>query len=159
MGMTVGGFGQMRASDQDRDAATGLLQTAFALGQITSEEYQTRVGGALAAVTYAELDAVTLDLPGRYSTVPAGPPEVPQRTNPLAIAALACGAAQPFTGMLTTIPAIVFGHLARSQIRRSGEGGAGLATWGLVLGWAGLTLTFIVLVLAVLIAVRLAAMR
>jgi hypothetical protein len=30
---------------------------------------------------------------------------------------------------------IVFGHMARRQIRRTGEGGAGLATAGLVLGY------------------------
>ncbi|MER7166128.1 DUF4190 domain-containing protein [Micromonospora sp. NPDC000207] len=30
---------------------------------------------------------------------------------------------------------IVLGHLAKRQIRRSGEQGDGLATWGLILGY------------------------
>jgi Domain of unknown function (DUF4190) len=30
---------------------------------------------------------------------------------------------------------IIFGYVAKSQIRRTGEGGNGLATAGLVLGW------------------------
>ena len=36
------------------------------------------------------------------------------------------------------ILAIVFGHIARGQIRRTGEGGRGMATAGLILGYAGL---------------------
>jgi hypothetical protein len=143
-GMTAGGFGQMRASDGDRDAAARLLQTAYAEGRVTWEEYDARLHRALYARTYADLDAVTADLPGRYPPVlPAGP----ARTNALAIAALACGAAQPLTGMLTTIPAIVLGHVARSQIKRTGESGAGLAAWGLALGWAGLAVIVLIIAL------------
>lgn len=153
MRVTAGSFGQMRASDTDRDTATGLLQTAFAEGRLTADEYDARLGGALCAQTYAELDAVTADLPGRYPKAP--------RTNGLAIASLACGVAQPFTGMLTTIPAIVLGHLARSQIRRSGDEGSRLATWGLLLGWGGLTFLVLAMILAVVlfavIAVHIAA--
>jgi hypothetical protein len=70
----------------------------------------------------------------------------PRRTNGLAVAALICGVAQPFTGGLTTLPAIALGHIARGQIRRTGEDGRGMATWGLALGWAGLA----VVVLAVI---------
>jgi hypothetical protein len=57
-------------------------------------------------------------------------------TNGLAIASLACGLGQFVFGPLTTIPAIVFGHLARREIKRSGEPGAGVALAGLMLGWA-----------------------
>ena len=140
--MTAGSFGPMRASDRDRDAAASLLQTAYAEGRVNREEYDARLHRALEARTYAELDAVTADLPGRYPAVV----HVSPRTNALAIASLACGAAQPLTGMLTTIPAIVLGHMARSQIRRTGEAGAGLAAWGLILGWAGLVVTVIAVV-------------
>jgi uncharacterized membrane protein len=156
--MTAGSFGQMRmtsgpgqmrASDTDRDVATGLLQTAFAEGRLSPDEYDARLGRALSARTYAELDAVTADLPGRYPRAP--------RTNPLAIAALACGVAQPFTGMLTTIPAIVLGHMARGQIRRSGDDGANLAAYGLVLGWGGLAMIVLVVVLVVAVVAHVAA--
>ena len=143
--MTAGSFGQMRASDGDRDAAARLLQAAYAEGRVSWEEYDARLHRALSARTYADLDAVTADLPGRY---PAVLPARPARTNALAIAALACGAAQPLTGMLTTIPAIVLGHMARNQIRRTGEAGAGLAVWGLILGWTGLAM--IILIIAVI---------
>jgi uncharacterized membrane protein len=146
--MTPGSFGQMRASDQDRDAATSLLQTAYAEGRVSWDEYDARLHHALRARTYADLDAVTADLPGRYPRVVV--PPRPQRTNALAVAALACGAAQPLTGMLTTIPAIVLGHVARGQIRRNGEAGAGLATWGAILGWAGLAVIVLVIVVVAL---------
>ncbi|MFI0356589.1 DUF4190 domain-containing protein [Actinomadura sp. 9N407] len=35
----------------------------------------------------------------------------------------------------TSILAIIFGHVAQSQIKRTGEGGGGMATAGLVLGY------------------------
>lgn len=56
------------------------------------------------------------------------------RTNQLAIAALVCGIGQ-FAFPLAFIAAIILGHKARRQIRRTGEDGYGLATAGLVLGY------------------------
>lgn len=70
-----------------------------------------------------------------------------QRTNPLAIAALVCGIAQ-FCGLFPAgIVAIIFGHLARRQIRRTGERGWGLAKAGLILGYLILAGTLLVAVL------------
>ena len=63
----------------------------------------------------------------------------------LAIASLACGLAQFMFGPLATIPAIVFGHLARHQIKRTGEQGAGLALAGLILGWAAVVLAVLLI--------------
>ena len=73
---------------------------------------------------------------------PAAPATVTPsaRTNGLAIASLGCGIAQFALGPLATIPAIVLGHMARSQIRRTGEQGAGLALAGLILGWGAVIL-------------------
>jgi hypothetical protein len=47
---------------------------------------------------------------------------------------------------LTAIPAVILGHVARGQIRRTGERGHGMATTGLVLGWLGIA--FFVLMVA-----------
>ena len=55
--------------------------------------------------------------------------------------------------MLTTIPAIVFGHVARRQIRETGEDGSAMATWGLILGWGGAAAIAIVILLFVVAAV------
>jgi len=127
----------IRATDRDRDAAVDVLQAAYSEGRLSKDEHEARISRALAAQTYVELDGLTADLPGRpgYPDAPVMP--VRRRTNSLAVASLACGLAQPFTGMLSTIPAIVLGHVARGQIRRADEDGRVMATWGLILGWAG----------------------
>ncbi len=43
--------------------------------------------------------------------------------------------------ILGSIVAIITGHIARGQIKRSGEQGAGLALAGVILGYIGLALT------------------
>jgi Domain of unknown function (DUF1707)/Domain of unknown function (DUF4190) len=133
-----GSRGRMRAADADRDRAVGFLTTAFTEGRLTKDEYEARVDSALSARTYSDLDVIVTDLPGARVIPP--PPRMVTRTNPLAVASLACGVGQFFLGPIPTIPAIVLGHMARHQIRRSGEQGAGLALAGLFLGWAAVLL-------------------
>lgn len=136
----------MRASDRDRDTANGLLQTAYAEGRLTKDEYDERSGQALTAQTYQQLQALTADLPGHSLGVhPQYPVQymMPRRTNGLAVASLACGVGQVFFWFLAAIPAVVLGHMARRQIRRTGEDGAGLALAGLILGWIGIALTVV----------------
>jgi hypothetical protein len=65
--------------------------------------------------------------------------ERPTGTNVFAILALVFGIGGGVLG-------IVFGHIARAQIRRSNERGWGLATAGLVLGYIGLAATVGVIV-------------
>jgi uncharacterized membrane protein len=135
------GSGGMRASDADRERAAEVLRNGYAEGRVPKDEYDTLVGQAYSAPTRGDLELVTAQLPGGgpglYATAP-------RRTNSLAITSLACGVGQLIGGPLGTIPAIVLGHVARSQIRRTGEDGAGLALAGLLLGWAGVALMVIV---------------
>ena len=49
-------------------------------------------------------------------------------------------------GPVVAVPAIVFGHAARRQIKRTGEQGAGLALAGLMLGWAAVILAIVLIV-------------
>jgi hypothetical protein len=142
----------MRAADADRDRAVRLLNTAYTEGRLSKDEYDTRLESALSARTYADLDQVVTDLPAApaaAATPAAGTTAVPlvPTTNGLAIASLACGLAQFIFGPLATIPAIVFGHIARSQIKRTGEQGAGLALAGLILGWVTVVLGIVVIVI------------
>ena len=51
-----------------------------------------------------------------------------------------CGVAEFFTFGLTSIPAVILGHAARDEIRRTGEAGDGLAMTGLILGWLAIVL-------------------
>jgi hypothetical protein len=65
----------------------------------------------------------------------SSPPE--PRTSGIATASLVPGILSLFTLALTSIPAIICGHLARSQIRKSTGrvGGNGVAATGLTLGY------------------------
>ena len=66
------------------------------------------------------------------------------QTNPLAIASMVCGMVALVLAPLAIL-AIVFGHVARGQVNRTGEGGRGPAAAGLILGYlvlvAGIALT------------------
>jgi Domain of unknown function (DUF1707)/Domain of unknown function (DUF4190) len=142
----------LRASDADRDRAVEFLNVAYSEGRLSKDEYDGRLENAMSARTYADLDQIVTDLPAARST-PVAPMIPVTRVNGLAIASLACGLAQFVFGPLATIPAIVFGHIARHQIRRTGEQGAGLALAGLILGWATVILGIIVLVVGLAMTV------
>lgn len=148
----------MRAADADRDRVAEYLGAAYSEGRLSKDEYDARLENALSARTYADLDQLVTDLPAAQAA--AVPPVVKTatvvtpvtKTNGLAIASLACGIAQFAFGPMATIPAIVLGHVARHQIRRTGEQGAGLALAGLVLGWAAVILGIVLIVVALTIA-------
>ena len=127
-----GGRGKLRASDTDRDRVVELLSVAYGEGRLSKDEYDGRLENAFSARTYADLDQIVTDLPvvRAIEVAPAAPaapvaPVAPvAKVNALAIASLACGVAQFAFGPLATIPAIALGHVARHQIKRSGEHGA-----------------------------------
>ncbi|NUU04830.1 DUF4190 domain-containing protein [Leifsonia sp. C5G2] len=76
-----------------------------------------------------------------YQAYPAGAPAgAPTGTNPLAIVTL-------IAAFLVPIAAIICGHIALGQIRRTGQNGHGLALTGLILGYVftAFWLLFIVL--------------
>ncbi|MEG2777776.1 MAG: DUF4190 domain-containing protein, partial [Aurantimicrobium sp.] len=72
------------------------------------------------------------------------------KTNVLAIVALVAGIAGltviPF---VSSIVAVVTGHMARKEVRRTGEQGEGLALAGLITGYIGLGLGVLVAVLLI----------
>jgi hypothetical protein len=147
--------GHYRASDADRDRVIGVLNTAFTEGRLTKDEYDTRVGQVFSARTYADLGAVTSDLPVPRAPMaprqdayvlprhPARP--TPAQTNSLARAALILSIMQIVMFPLG-IAAIVAGTGARRQIRETGEAGYRMATAGLMLGWLGVTILLIAMI-------------
>jgi Domain of unknown function (DUF4190)/Domain of unknown function (DUF1707) len=74
-------------------------------------------------------------------------------TNSLAVASLVCGIAQIFFWLLTGIPAIIMGHIARRQIKERGEQGDGMALAGMILGYIGVALGVVVTIIIILAAV------
>jgi hypothetical protein len=59
----AGGGSRLIASQADREQVLDALKAAFVQGRLTKDEFDQRVGQVLA--TYAELDALTADIPAR----------------------------------------------------------------------------------------------
>ena len=78
-----------------------------------------------------------------YSTPHYGP--VAPRTNTLSIVSLV-------TGFFCAVAAVITGHIALGQIKRSGEAGRGMAIAGLVLGYMGIAVTAVGVVLLIVFA-------
>src|SRR5947209_12304899 len=55
--------GRYRASHDDRDRVIELLKSAFVEGRLAKDEFDERVGEAMASRTYAELATLTDDIP------------------------------------------------------------------------------------------------
>ena len=81
-----------------------------------------------------------------YGQSQFGPPyPTPPNTNGFAVASIVCAFLMPPLGL-------IFGFLARSQIRRTGEAGGGLALAGIIVSAISLvisTLLFIAVVTAI----------
>jgi class 3 adenylate cyclase len=77
-----------RAADADRDQTVTLLREHVVVGRLTLDEFSERVGGALAARTRGELDALVADLPAR----PQPEPEATRRQVRRWIVAVMSGA-------------------------------------------------------------------
>ena len=71
--------GHLRACHADREQAIGVLKAAFVQGRLGKDELNARVGQALAARTYADLAALTADLPAGLAA--AEPPYQPARAR------------------------------------------------------------------------------
>jgi uncharacterized membrane protein len=140
-------YGHMRSSAAEREQAIEVLKTAFADGRLTKQEYEDRIGLALSPLTYADLAALTSDLPtalpGSLRPPPPGylTPPGSRPLNKMAVASLIC-AVLPGLPLL----AVLIGLIAHGQIQERGERGAALATAGIMIG--GLfSLVFILMVM------------
>jgi hypothetical protein len=94
--------------------------------------------------------------PHPSTPVPAPPPGWvqpvnTQATNTLAIVSLVAGIASfVFAPFIGAVIAVITGHLAKGQIKQTGEAGDSYATVGLILGYVHLALFVIVVVILVL---------
>ncbi|HEY6738336.1 MAG TPA: DUF1707 and DUF4190 domain-containing protein [Actinopolymorphaceae bacterium] len=162
----------MRASDADRQRAADLLKAAMAEGRLGWTEYQERLDRLMASKNYGEIHQVIADLPSGVSPFPtaqpagprhpvayghAGAPAVPpvRPNEPLATASLVCGVMAPFTCGISSVPAIITGHLALSRLHRTGDSGKGMAIAGLILGYLPLTFFLLYLLLGINVLGRL----
>jgi hypothetical protein len=156
------GPGQLRSSAADRERAADVLKAAFAEGRLDQDEYSERVGQVHASRTYAELAALTADLPvgplgvlfpAAGPMLPAipgapgqpaapAPPAASEGSKPvsqLAIASLFFGLATLLFPVLpvTLFPAIILGVAALARISTAGQRGVGMAVAGISLAMLG----------------------
>ncbi|MEU3254757.1 DUF1707 and DUF4190 domain-containing protein [Streptomyces sp. NPDC006997] len=165
-----GNASSMLASHADRERAVDVLRAGFSEGRLLGAELEKRVARAYQARTVGELALLVADLPqGPVPFAGALPQPVPPvqavphtflpaprpPVNGKAVGSMVCGVLTVVTGGVTGIPAVILGHAARAEMRRSGEGGEGFAMTGLVLGW--LSVAGWALIVTILFAAALAS--
>ncbi|MUM34009.1 DUF4190 domain-containing protein [Mycolicibacterium sp. CBMA 361] len=99
---------------------------------------------------YEPLPPVT-PYPPAHQGYPGMPPVMPmpigyppaRSTNGLAIASLVCSLLGLVTCAATSVLGVIFGHIANSQIKRTGEEGQGMAVAGLIVGYIGVALLLV----------------
>ncbi len=160
----------MRSSSADRERAVDVLKAAFSEGRLTKDEFEQRCGLAYGSQTYAELAALTADLPvgplGALSPLdPPSPPDqaaqpprpvapyqaypaLPDRPpmNSMAVAALICA----LLPGITMVGGLVAGIIARQQIRVTGERGDAAARAAIVVSSIGIVLFMLIILIALL---------
>lgn len=145
----------MLASTVDRERVMDVLKAAYSEGRLTKDEFDARCSRVMAARHYGDLAPIVADLPGGAASVPVpyGPagnyaPQLQPR-NGLAVGSLICSLVGLLIGP-ATIPGVIMGHAARRQIRRSGQRGDGMAISGLVIGYIGIALWLLILMLGII---------
>jgi Domain of unknown function (DUF1707) len=87
--ITPGAGRRLRASHADREHVIDMLKAAFVQGRLARDEFGLRVGRALASQTYADLAALTADIPAGLTG--ARPPEPAREpADKQAVTAVAC---------------------------------------------------------------------
>jgi type IV pilus assembly protein PilA len=108
-----------------------------------TSQFCAACGQPLTAQTLASQEPV----PGMVGAPPLTPPE----TSGKAIASLVCGLLSFI--LPAAIPAVILGHISRSEIRKSGGRltGSGMALTGLVFGYLGVSVLPVLIIAAIAI--------
>jgi hypothetical protein len=96
----------LRASRADRERVIDLLKAAFVQGRLDRDEFDVRIGQAVASRTYGELAAVTADIPAELiGALPRRPPARARRRIPFnaAVTGGACMAGLVNVGMMAAL--------------------------------------------------------
>ena len=92
MAAAAAGRGRLRASHADREHVLDVLKAAFVQGRLTEDEFDMRVGQTFASRTYAELAALTADIPaGLIGVQPLRKPARAEAPHPQNKVVNSCG--------------------------------------------------------------------
>jgi hypothetical protein len=106
---SAGGLGHLRASHADREQAVSVLKAAFVQGRLAKDEFDLRIGQVLVSRTYAELRALTADIPaGLTADQPFSEPAL-RSVNKKAVM-VGAGVTAMFTGMSAVVMAATGGN-------------------------------------------------
>jgi hypothetical protein len=100
------GHGPLRASQSDREQVISALKAAFVQGLLAKDEFDQRVGQVLA--TYADLDALTADIPA--GLIAAQPPEPVRQSHNKKLIARGAAAGAGASMVLVTAGGVASGH-------------------------------------------------
>jgi DUF1707 SHOCT-like domain len=102
---SAAGRGYLRVSHAEREQAIGTLKAAFVHGMLAKDEFDLRIGQAFASRTYAELAAVTADLPAGLAAAqpPAPSPARGEQPVPRPVRVMAAA-----TGLYVGVQAFIF---------------------------------------------------
>jgi Domain of unknown function (DUF1707) len=114
----------LRASHADREQVIGVLKAAFVRGMLAKDEFDVRVGQTLESRTYADLAAVTADLPTGLAT--AQPPRPARAQGEARI---------PRPGRVLAVATVLYAG-AWAYAPLSPDGGGNQTAWTLIF-WGG----------------------
>jgi len=118
----TGGRGHLRASHADREQVIGTLKAAFVQGMLAKDEFDLRVGQTLAARTFADLAALTADLPAGLAAAKPPTPARAQggqpvlRPGPVITVATVCMRGRGCTRLSPPTGAITMAHSCWSSL-------------------------------------------
>jgi Domain of unknown function (DUF1707) len=103
------GRDHLRTSRADREQVIDVLKAAFVQGRLTKDEFEARIAWALASRTYAELAAVTADVPAGLSLATPSHRPARRRTRVRMNTAVTAGACVAIGTNLAMIGALIVG--------------------------------------------------
>ena len=108
-GAAIAGRGHLRCSTLDREQVVEVLKAAFIQERLSKDEFEARIGRALAVLTCAELAAVIADIPaGLVGARPARPP-ARTRARPSMNQAVTAGGCVMLAGNFGVVAALLSG--------------------------------------------------
>jgi uncharacterized membrane protein len=128
----AGGRGHLRTSHADRERVIDVLKAAFVQGMLAKGEFDARVGQVLTSRTFAELGAVTADIPAGPIAAQAPAPALVQPPPP-AVTDIRAGARVIATA--TAVPASLWAFVFFAPNGYAGHGGVFLLVTASTFVW------------------------